>query len=424
MLRPRSGLPATLVALACVVACTKSSPTTDAKSQAKSDEAPADAAEPETQPDAEPEPETPVAEAEPEPAAPTAAAVEVEAQPPVQVEPDTIAVSPVDPVEASAPWREAALPSEPITFVNLTGGVLAKGAGSYYDIDDTGQLIQRSEIEAPAGQIIGYWPKNAWYIETRTKMIEDDRSDDEIREIRLMRLRGEHRWVPQDYLGEQRFADNGEDFRVGGKGGMLVWGGSGFTRVADTGSDPDSTMFRGYLVEFVETRSARVYTISRDGEELFAQRSCEDQACVDESAVKLPFGVEWSFSLEIPRQRNSVSLAATVTHEGAEKAHLMHYETGGWKLESLATRASGLWPTKDGGLWARVGGKLLHRDPDGGWRDIVLPPGAGTVSVAMREDQSEVWIATVVDGKPAVFATHANAQELPPEQPSLEPQSG
>jgi hypothetical protein len=414
-----------IVVLACSsLACTKPTSQREAEAKAKTEaKTEAEAKTEKSDPGETAKPEAAKPET-PEPNTPTAAAVEVEAKPPVQVEPDTIAISPVDPIEARTPWREAAMPGEPITFVNLTGGVLAEGAAGYYDVDDTGALVQRPEIESPDGQIIGYWPKNAWSIETRSKIIESERDDEELREIRLMRLRGERRWVPQDYGGEQRFADYGQDFRVGGKGGMLVWEDPTFTRVADTGSDPDETVYRGSLVEFVETRSGRLYTISRDGEELFAQRNCPDQACVDESAVKLPFGVDWSFSLEVPRQRHSVSLAANVRHEDADKAHLMHYETGGWKLEALPTSASGLWPTKDGGLWARVGDKLLHRDPDGGWRNIVLPPGAGNVSVAMRADQSELWIAAVVDGKPAVFATHANAQELPPEQPSLELQAG
>jgi hypothetical protein len=82
-----------------------------------------------------------------------------------------------------------------------------------------------------------------------------------------------------------------------------------------------------------------------------------------------------------------------------------------------------MWPTKDGGLWTRIGAELLHRDPEGGWRRISLPEGAAQFSAAMQGDQSELVLAVVVDGKTAVFATQANAQ-APAPTPSVEPVSG
>src|SRR5690606_33325202 len=103
---------------------------------------------------------------------------------------------------------------------------------------------------------------------------------------------------------------------------------------------------------------------------MYAVTECEDADCVAQKSVQLPFGADWSFALQVPRQRHSVSLAGVAKHEGSEKPHLLHYETGGWKLEALTAAASGLWPTKDGGLWTMTGSELLHRDPDGGWRKV------------------------------------------------------
>lgn len=366
----------------------------------------------------------------PEPQTPSAAAVVAKPQAAVVVEPNTLGVTPVVPVDARAPWREAAAPSEPITFVNLSGGVLGQGNAGYYAMNDSGQLILRADIEKPTAPLIGYWPQNVWYIEIEVEednpFVEKDRADTEKEiQIRLMRLRDGSRWVPQDYQGEQRWQESGEDFRIGNKGGLLVANADKvFTRVAGGADDPLAGYYRGYLVEWVETGSGKIYTVSKDAEQVLVQRDCADQPCSDQNAIVLPFGTDWVFPLQVPRQRNSVSLAANVTREGAETHHVLHYETGGWKLESLRAAASGLWPTKDGGLWARVGEQLWHRDPEGGWRNIGLPERASDVSVAMRDDQTELWIAATIDGKPAVFATHANAQELPAEPSTVEIQAG
>jgi hypothetical protein len=427
MLRPRR-LSIALLAVTSL-ACSKpieDAPVETGPTASASSENPNTSNEADATKDAATQPNTPP----PEPKTPSAATVVAQPQAPVVVEPNTLGVTPVVPVDASAPWREAATPSESITFVNLIGGVLGQSSTGYYAIDDAGQLTLRPEIEKPTAPLIGYWPDNVWYVEIRVKsefppMVEDDRGEEDPNELRLMRLRDGSRWVPQEYQGEQRWEENGEDFRIGNKGGLLVADEHGtFTRVAGGAEDPSAGTYRGYLVEWVETGSGKIYPISKDTERVLVQRDCTDQACSDQNTITLPFGKAWVFPLQVPRQRNSVSLAATVTHEGAEKHHVLHYETGGWKLESLRATASGLWPTKDGGLWARVGEQLWHRDPDGGWRNIGLPERATDVSVAMRADQSELWIAATIDGKPVVFATAANVQELPAQPSTVEVQTG
>jgi hypothetical protein len=111
--------------------------------------------------------------------------------------------------------------------------------------------------------------------------------------------------------------------------------------------------------------------------------------------------------MHVPRQLDRLTVLAT---RGTTEDHLLHYDGDGWQLESFGS-PKGLWPTEDGGLWSLVDHALWHRDPDGGWRHVELPPGITEVSVAMRGDLSELWIAGWVAGDPVVYKTRANAQE-------------
>ena len=331
-------------------------------------------------------------------------------------EPPEIPVTTVAATSTEAPWREVVRPSEAVAFAVLIRGVLGKSDGGYWDVADDGQLVMRPEIQAPQSDILGYWPTNAWNIETRVKVDARDRSDDGVRQVRLMRLRGNRRWVPQEYGYEQRWEDEGQTIVMGAKGGMLVEHMGSIERVAGNADDPEiGHGLGGSLVAFFETRKGRIYTVERKDDELFALRDCEDLECAETSAMKLPSGTRWGFTSPVPRQKNSVSVVGTLHDEAGDKAHLLHYETGGWKLDALPGTPRGLWPTKDGGLWVLVDDELLHRDPDAGWRSVTLPDGASSVTAAMRGDFSELWIAATVGGSTVVFATHANAQKPPPE---------
>ena len=134
--------------------------------------------------------------------------------------------------------------------------------------------------------------------------------------------------------------------------------------------------------------------------------------------MRLPLGTQWSFMQPVTRQQHSISSVAEVRTGESVQPHLLHYEAGGWKLESITDVPRGLWPTKDGGLWTMVGEQLLHRDPNGGWREVVLPEGATSVSAAMRGDSSELWIAANIADTTVVFGTAANAQS-PPAAPGM-----
>ena len=186
---------------------------------------------------------------------------------PAAVEPATVPVQAVAPTRTTVVWREVARPGEPVSFAPLIRGVLGKSAGGYHDVDDSGALVLRPEIEAPGAPVLGSWPDNAWFIETRGKIDKGDRSMTELRQIRLMRLRGKRRWVPQTYNGEQRFVDSGERFQIGGAGGLIVESMGSLTRLADNASDPVLDLdIGGELVAFFETKYGRVYPVrSKDG---------------------------------------------------------------------------------------------------------------------------------------------------------------
>ena len=355
-----------------------------------------------------PEPTKPTEHAEPaEPAI-----AELEAPP---AKPKPLVARAITPVAATVSWVTGATPSEQLTLVRLGSGVLASAPGGYYDLDDSGQLILRSEIEAWPSDVdlIGEWPKNVWYIQRSEG--EDYGQRSEIYDLlRLMRLRSNHRWVPQEYNGYQRVEDKGQSFSIGARGGLLVRDGDSVTRVAGGADDPDPGMYAGSeLRELFETHSGRIYTASANADVLHVQRDCADAECVAANARELPSGQRWQFPIQVPRQRHSISALAIVERAAVETNHLLHYGASGWQLESITTAPEGLWPSKDGGLWALVGAELWHRDPDGGWRVIGLPPDITSVSVAMRDDLTELWIAGWVAGEPVVYKTHANAQEPP-----------
>ena len=356
--------------------------------------------------------------ADPVAVAPSGPAVEPPGDPaavPAEGEAATVAVQAIAATPTTVTWREVARPASATTFEPLTRGVLARSAGGYSDVDDSGALVLRPEIQAPPSPVLGSWPDNAWYVETRSKILPGDRSMTEIRDMRLMRLRGKKRWVPQEYNGAQRFPDEGESVQIGGAGGLIVEQNGSLTRLSDNGSDPVLGLDRGGdLVGFFETRSGRVYTVREVDGALYVQRDCADLECVAREAKKLPLGTQWSFTQPVTRQQHSVSAVAEVRVDEGPQAHLLHHETGGWKLERVASAPSGLWPTKDGGLWTMIDAQLLHRDPGGAWREVALPAGATAVTAAMRNDYSELWIAATVDNASVVFATAANAQAPAP----------
>ncbi|MFY0541975.1 hypothetical protein [Nannocystis pusilla] len=154
-------------------------------------------------------------------------------------------------------------------------------------------------------------------------------------------------------------------------------------------------------------------TSSRPTTSLYVQLACADEACVQTNSIPLPQGA-WEWEHTIPRQKHSVSIAL---HDATNNVtnHVLHYETGGWKLEALpaGARLAGIWPTSDGGMWAQTETGLLHRDPAGAWRSVALPAGfqpSGPVFAAMTGNLGELVIVGARDGGQVVVATAAKAQ--------------
>ncbi|MCY1058203.1 hypothetical protein [Nannocystis sp. SCPEA4] len=425
-----------LAALLGTAACTANPP---ADARPKTDSAPAPAAAP-VAPPAPDAPPAPVARVEPPAPAPAppslppppsgepAPAEPVGDAPPV----DPAAVPPVDPAAAppgeittpaaliAAPivaaehqvvWRDVVtLPAAPALkgFQYLATGVLAGADADFSTLDAAGAWVAAG-IGAPPGHLVGHWPDEVWAVEHG-----QTRDRAQLPRLRLHRLRGTSRWVPQAIGIDQWVdADRLGPVRKSWNVGFLAIIDNGLVRVASNGvPDPDLPMVRGSLRDLVESKAGALYTLAEDNG-YYVQIACADAACVQANAIPLPPGA-WEWEHTIPRQKHSVSMTL---HDPATDVtnHILHYETGGWKLEALpaGARFAGLWPTTDGGLWAQTADALLHRDPAGVWRSVALPAdfsATGPVFAAMPKSMSELVIMGVRGGAPVLLATAAKAQ--------------
>lgn len=324
------------------------------------------------------------------------------------IAPNTVPSTPVTPTAITLAWREVANFEAPLEFVHIASGVLARGAAGLYDLDDDGlRLVPRAGLELPSGELLGEWPKDVWLVASTQRPIVPGEALSF--EYELMQLGADRQWSTREYRGKQQWSAQARVVRKSSQGGVLVRDGSRLTRVGNTDASPKTGPRMGKLiVDVVQTRAGDLYNISERPNGIYVQIQCEDRSCVEANAKKLPHGSAWSFSTQVMRQQNGVSMIATVDHEGAIGHHLLHYERGNWKLESLLYPPTGLWAADDGGLWVLGNAKLLHRDGHGNWYRVALPKGASSVSAAMLPDRSELWIAATVKGEGVVFATAAN----------------
>ncbi|MFV8756000.1 hypothetical protein ACNOYE_36070 [Nannocystaceae bacterium ST9] len=348
-----------------------------------------------------------------EPTPTDTAVVEPLVEPAVEGE---VAITPIAPTPFTATWREVTIP-EAIELAPLDVGVLGIGASGYYQLVD-GQLAALTFDRAleDGEEVIGVWPDDAWVIERREKLVENE---DPITEIRLLKLRDGSRWVPQAYAGEQRFELDDHDFRKStrAKGGLLVSAGGVTERVAGNGESPVAGAHRGDVIDFIETSTGKIYVISKEGDTFHVVTDCADEACVSEKSRALPLS-GWTFGRQVTRDRNSVSVLASA----AGRRFVLHARPTGWALGEFpagTNELSGIWASEDGGLWIKVhDGELMHRDPEGTWRSVALPEGLGGITFALTSDQKELWIAGTIASAPAVFATQANAQAAAPAAPA------
>jgi hypothetical protein len=326
-----------------------------------------------------------------------------------------IAINPWSASPHTATWTLAAEPSEALALVlDLNAGVLGRAGSSWYQVGADGQLLAVEMDLEPELPVLGVWPSDAWFVNTKMKK-EDDQ---EYLYIRLMKLRGGTRWVPQTYNGEQWFhpgTDDWDEAHISTRSGMLVYPASlsHITRVAGSYEDPVIGAHRGTAVEFLEAGSGNIYVISHDTGAYYAQIACEDEACVAEKAQKLPLE-QWNFGRKASRGKHSVSVLAT---SGAREFILHHRgKSDGWLLDELPAGAKpqGMWASEEGGLWTLTGEQLRWRDTESVWREVALPEGMTAPTVALSEDRKQVWVSGLVGGAAKMFTTSANAQAPAP----------
>jgi hypothetical protein len=351
----------------------------------------------------------PAEQADPQPSDAVAPPSDPVVEPVASAEVEITAIAPTD---HTAAWRSIQAPSEAIELVDLSAGVLGKGASGYFQIAE-GQLAAVTFDPAPEGDgdVFGVWPDDAWVIERREK---PDENDEIIVTIRLMKLRDGTRWVPQAYAGEQRFVLADQQFRKStrAKGGLLVSEPGTTERLAGNGEPPAIGSHRGELVDYVETDSGKVYVISKEGAAFHVVSDCSDEACVTEKSRALPL-TDWTFARQVTRDRHAASMLASAS--GRE--FVLHVRPQGWALGEFpvgSSKPEAMWASEDGGLWIKGADTLWHRDPSGTWRTVTLPEGLSGISVAVTTDQRELWIAGTLAGASVVFATQANAQSPAP----------
>ncbi|MFO7566336.1 MAG: hypothetical protein R6X02_27075 [Enhygromyxa sp.] len=322
-----------------------------------------------------------------------------------------VPIRPVSPTPATVTWREVqTLPETKLELVPVASGVVARSPSGVYELGKDRQLTLRPELTLPDAPLLGHWPGDVWYAEATP--VEDDAEGRPSFEFKLFRLDRERRWVAHTHKRQPSF--RGQALRKGWRAGVLVRDGGSLTRLGHRKAAPKIGMRMGKLVlDTIETASGRLYNVSQRPNGVYVQEACFTQRCVEDHAKRLPSGNEWSFGAQIPRQRNSFSMVATLELDGAVSHQLLHYETGGWSLEPLLREPSGLWPTADGGLWMLIAGELRYRTAKGQWYAITLPKGASRISAAMRPDLRELWIAARVGEQTVVYATDAIVQDLP-----------
>jgi hypothetical protein len=324
--------------------------------------------------------------------------------------PPEIAIQPWS-IDAHAPtWTLRDEPSEPVAFVvELHAGVLGRAGSRWVQLGADGKLVDAPMDVEPRPPLMGVWPSDAWFVDYRSKM-EDDF---EYHEIRLMKLRGGDRWVPQKYNGEQWFhpgTDDEVDGHASTLSGMLVYSPSltgGVDRIAGRHEAPLLGTHRGAPVDFLETGKAEVYVLSRDDAGTYAVTQCWDDPCAVMQTRKLPLS-SWKFGRKVARGKHAVSVVAT----SGEREFILHYRgKPGWLLDELPAgeRPTSMWASEEGGLWTLTGEKLRWRDTESAWHDVALPEGLATPSVALSEDRKRIWLSGVVGGAAKIFSTEANA---------------
>ncbi len=324
---------------------------------------------------------------------------------------NTVPVKSISLTPKTVEWRERErLADANLELVTVATGVVARSPAGVYTLDDDEHLVVRPGLTLPEQPLLGHWPSDVWYVEAAP--IAPDADGQPRFNYQLFQLDHELQWSPKKYGRRLRWSGPALAIRKGWLGGVLVREGSSLTRIGNRKDAPKVGIRMGKVVlDVVESSSGRLYNISLRPNGIYVQQACFTQTCVEDHAKKLPFGSEWSFATQIPRQRHSLSMLTSVEVDGAVSPQLLHYETGGWSLETLVHEPTGMWPTADGGLWLLVRDELRYRTPQGEWFAIAAPKGAGKLSVAIDTDLTTLWVATRIANQAVLFTTPASPPE-------------
>lgn len=356
---------------------------------------------------------SPVADADREPKPELEQVIEIATDDPT-LDPTAVPIKPVAPASASVTWRELGSFVEPdLKFIHMATGVVARSSAGIHELDADDQLRLMPELTLPVGTLVGQWPADAWSIDAQPVAPGEDGLPRF--EYRAWRFDTPSRtWVEHAYRGKAAFFGEAAAVRKGWHAGLLVRDSSTLTRLGSVKPAPKIGMRMGkQLLDTFETSSGQLYTISQRPTGVHVQIDCPDFACVKQNAKKLPLQRPWSFTQQVPRRRKSLTIAARVDIDGSPAHYLLHFEVGGWKLESLERGPSGLWANADGGLWASFGDALWYRSPGGEWFAIELPAGVVELSAALADGAGELWIAASIGGRTQVFATPAIPTAIP-----------
>lgn len=392
----------------------------------------------EGEPEPEPEPES---EAEPEPLeveievevggtgssdpvpVSAEAEVEVEAQAAPTLDSRMVPRQAIETAARTVSWRELETPAiNDLDWLYLARGALGRSPQGFVERDDAGALRLLPELELPEGELQGSWPKAAWVVESRTRTLVEGGRETLVVEHRLFgydgwKAQAKADWRPRTHRGEQWWALDEGSVRVGWDSGVLVREGSRIYRLGSVVPNPKVGQRMGKRVlDVFETAGGELYNVSQRPDGVYVQVHCSGWPCVEAKARKLPEGERWRFGIQVPRQRHSATMAASVDVDGVAAHHLLHFEAGGWKLESLVREPRGLWSGVEGGLWMVTGQELWFRDSRGAWFVVEGPEEAAEVrgfSVAMTADGRELLLATKVADTLRVFATAAEPSPSP-----------
>ena len=345
----------------------------------------------------------------------------------------------------------------------LSGGVLLRVDGAPHSLQEDGTFVPvpAADAESPsalqhAPRIEGFWPKNAWRVSERELDDKALRKHDLPQEwgemglpptwFRFHTFRGNNRWVgqtvgmhagPDDYTVEEPGGVTEPDhdeyvvWAASPRRGLIVAKGAPpnddektpllhFERVGG-GDAPESMEYQdGRPLGMYETKGGQVFLFLADFGHVVVQRSCapsKDPAeCAAQSRVALPaaeFGGSYELVAAAHRHRKSASFGLRAKHKESKETRefLLHYETGGFKLEVPPDAApiQQILSADDGGLWIVLGNHLWHRDDAAQWSRVTLPPAlADAAEIQIAKDQSDPRRLWISGGTQVVLTTPAD----------------